>query len=91
VLVKKIRSDRIFRTLGEIKNDLIIYWNLFCIFNFNFFRVDAKQMKNGTFEKIVDKELKKWQLMKKYIEAKTNEERKKIGHQLDKLKKANNE
>jgi hypothetical protein len=48
--------------------------------------MDAKQMKNETFEKIVDKELKKWQLMKKYIEAKTNEERKKIGHQLDKLK-----
>ena len=48
-------------------------------------------MKNENFEKIVDKELKKWELMKKYLEAKTNEERKKIGRQLDKLKKANNE
>tara|TARA_R100001086_G_scaffold241366_1_gene168213 strand:+ start:462 stop:602 length:141 start_codon:yes stop_codon:yes gene_type:complete len=45
--------------------------------------MDAKQMKNENFEK-------QWQLMKKYLNAKTNEERKKIGHQLDKLKKANN-
>lgn len=40
-------------------------------------------MKNENFES----QLK---LMKKYLKAKTNEERKKIGHQLDKLKKANN-
>ena len=40
-------------------------------------------MKNENFEN----QLK---LMKKYLKAKTNEERKKIGYQLDKLKKANN-
>ena len=41
-------------------------------------------MKNENFEKYL-------QLAKKYVNAKTNEERKKIGNQLDKLKKASNE
>ena len=45
--------------------------------------MDTKQMKNENFEKYL-------QLAKKYVNAKTNEERKKIGRQLDKLKKANN-
>ena len=36
-------------------------------------------MKNEDFEKYL-------QLAKEYVNAKTNEERKKIGHQLDKLK-----
>ena len=41
--------------------------------------MDAKQMNSQDFEKYL-------QLAKEYVNAKTSEERKKIGHQLDKLK-----